>query len=1421
MKKNNNHRQWQSNLMLEELEPRQLFSGGLEGMVVVDDELLLDGGIYSAINTENNQSLENEHNLQNKGELVTEYKELVFIDTDVENYQQLLNNILAQENEDRKIKVILLNNQRDGIAQISETLANYDSLDAVHLISHGSDGKVEVGNTYLDTEFLNNNLLAISDWAEAFAENGDFLIYGCNLAATAEGQRLVDALSQLTQTDVAVSDDLTGSTELGGDWDLEYQTGVVETNVIITPALNLSWVGVLDTITGLVGHWAFDEGSGSTTTDSSGNSNNGVLLNSPTYAGGKVGSHALDFGGDYDRVEIPDIPSLDFGSGDFSVSFWFNSSQVVSSGHRLIGDMNSGTGFIIFRDSNGLKFQVTGIGDTSIILASSGNGSFDGNWHHVVVTRSNDDFQLYVDNTSEGTDTKAVGNINSPDTLRIGASSASSGDFDGLMDDVRLYNRALTKNDIAQLYAINNAPTNITLQETTQVTITNPGFEALTLPEGNWAALISGWVLSGNTGVWNVDTPGFENEAPEGQNIAYLDESSTGNTFSQVLTETFQVNRSYTLSAMVGDENDNNYDPTGWEMRLYAGDQLLGSVNNNDVDPAEGEFKKATLHLDADTLASFSAQYGQALKIEFYNQGTTLGEDVHFDDVQLEYTSISVNENASNGTVVADIANVTDPDAGDTHTYSLVDTAVGRFVIDPNTGEISVANGSLLDYESNTSHNITVRATDVGGLTYDELVTVNVTNVNDAPVLAGGSFNLTTITEDEINNNGNTVAEIITSAGGDKITDVDAGAVEGIAIIGQTGGPTIEFSLDNGASWSSAGGMSWSQSLLLRGTDRVRFVPDLAKGSTVQQFQFRAWDQASGTAGTKADANNYGGTTAFSSATAWATIDITDINDAPVNTVPGSITVTEDVASALTGISITDVDAGSSPVVVTFSVPAGMLAASFGTNVTVGGTATNLTLTGKISDINNFIAANNVTYTPAANANGSVTLTVQTSDQGNTGSGGALTDSDSVTLDITAVNDNPTVEAVIATQNLSEDFTSYTLDLKAAFADVETTDANLSYSVSGDSNINVSINSGVATISSTAHWNGSETLTFTATDAGGLSVSQDVDFNVVAVNDAPTVANPIANQSAAEDSPFTFTFAANTFNDVDVGDSLHYSSDVSGWLSFNADTRTFSGIPANGDVGTTTVTVTATDGSGDTISEAFLIFVKASKETDPTDFFGILPEDGGNSKGKKGVSNIITNNLKPHTTNSSDVEIKKIYGEPTETNRIEISSISDLFTSVGQYRDEESGYFETDRYSRHKYNSHRVILSSAMLQDAYIFDGGKDEEDIKDNDLIISHDLWKNIELMRSQLDFSDEFNKSSGVKVEYIAVASVGFSVGFVSWILRGGSLMASFLSSVPLFREFDPLPIITSKKKSKLAEKVKSGQDEREKISADSMFE
>ncbi|WP_457786108.1 tandem-95 repeat protein, partial [Vibrio parahaemolyticus] len=182
-------------------------------------------------------------------------------------------------------------------------------------------------------------------------------------------------------------------------------------------------------------------------------------------------------------------------------------------------------------------------------------------------------------------------------------------------------------------------------------------------------------------------------------------------------------------------------------------------------------------------------------------------------------------------------------------------------------------------------------------------------------------------------------------------------------------------------------------------------------------------------------------------------------------------------------------------------------------------------------------------FTPAENFNGHAEIIYTVTD-------GALTDQATVKVTVNAVNDTPVVESNIADQALAEDFTPYTIDLNTAFSDVDNVDGELTFSVSGNSNVLVSIENGIATISPTADWNGSETLTFTATDPSGESISQTVNFTV-----AP-VADIVADKATVVED--TSTVIKVLGNDTFEGDGKVVSLDTNngpanGTVSVNPD----------------------------------------------------------------------------------------------------------------------------------------------------------------------------------------------------------------------------------------------------------------------------
>ncbi len=171
--------------------------------------------------------------------------ELVFVDTSVPGYQALLDDLFGQAAPGSVFEIELLDANLDGVSQVTAALEGRSDLAAVHILSHGQAGGFQLGATWIDQQSLMGVSGEVARWASAFASDGDLLIYGCNLAATAEGQQLIDGLSALTGADVAGSTDLTGSAALGGNWDLEYFHGTVTETIGQDATLGITWNDVL------------------------------------------------------------------------------------------------------------------------------------------------------------------------------------------------------------------------------------------------------------------------------------------------------------------------------------------------------------------------------------------------------------------------------------------------------------------------------------------------------------------------------------------------------------------------------------------------------------------------------------------------------------------------------------------------------------------------------------------------------------------------------------------------------------------------------------------------------------------------------------------------------------------------------------------------------------------------------------------------------------------------------------------------------------------------------------------------------------------------------------------------------------------------------------------------------------------------
>lgn len=182
------------------------------------------------------------------GDVPSARREIVFVDAGVEDYEALLDD-LRRERDGVALEVVVLDSERDGVAQMDAALGAAREVDAVHVIAHGARGGVQIGATWLDGAALEAHAATIAGWQDVFTRDADLLIYGCHLAAGPEGRAFVAALASLTGADVAASDDLTGAAARGGDWTLEHASGAVETTLALSAHAQAGFAGVLAQIT--------------------------------------------------------------------------------------------------------------------------------------------------------------------------------------------------------------------------------------------------------------------------------------------------------------------------------------------------------------------------------------------------------------------------------------------------------------------------------------------------------------------------------------------------------------------------------------------------------------------------------------------------------------------------------------------------------------------------------------------------------------------------------------------------------------------------------------------------------------------------------------------------------------------------------------------------------------------------------------------------------------------------------------------------------------------------------------------------------------------------------------------------------------------------------------------------------------------
>lgn len=208
----------------------------------------------------------------------------------------------------------------------------------------------------------------------------------------------------------------------------------------------------------LMGYWRFDEGTGTIARDYSGNNNNGTLMNGVAWSTDIPGSpsgnsNSLNFDGNNDHVLIADSNTLDITNA-FTLSTWVKSDGVQSNRYLISKRNDAGT--------DNVYSMIYGYAADQVQFYASGNGYgypggasnipvADTNWHLVTYTYDGTTFKSYKDGILQGATTLTANLTASTSNLLLGAFNGAGYNLDGSMDDVRIYNRALSDADVKRL----------------------------------------------------------------------------------------------------------------------------------------------------------------------------------------------------------------------------------------------------------------------------------------------------------------------------------------------------------------------------------------------------------------------------------------------------------------------------------------------------------------------------------------------------------------------------------------------------------------------------------------------------------------------------------------------------------------------------------------------------------------------------------------------------------------------------------------------------------------------------------------------------------------------------------------------------------------------------------------------------------
>ncbi|WP_348943784.1 putative Ig domain-containing protein [Chitinibacter sp. FCG-7] len=996
-------------------------------------------------------------------------RNIAFVDARLADYEQLVAALSPI------MSVITIPADHDGLEIISYTLANTPSMSVAHVFSHGNAGRVTLGSSVLDARALAQpeSRAQLAAMADSLGQDGLLALYGCDVASGLQGEAFVSRLAQETGLQVAASDDPSGAQALGGDWTLE---------VLALADGSLSSAAALNAPQALAeyGHTLATAPAASAQVQIA-NGNDYISATPGTTPLNVLGVVELSDGGRAvllanTHAQYYDMPNLDYlqvalvdGAGNVTTRMLSgNVASVVNNNASITHNADAN-----LQTNDGAN------------LVALKNGGF------VVASYSNDGYAIQMyDNTGTAVGLSAIATLTN-----------------SLNPDVRVL--AADDGGFVVLWTLNN-------------------YQTLNFQRVNANGSLNGATIS-TTFDTDTHTPYIAGAA--------IDQH--GNLAIPVATDDVytksQVKLWNAANQLVATIDTAYYQAPALITAMYGGGfDLFGNDAASGVGNTSSAYHLQTLGADG--------SLGQLVRDVLPLTGLkSVSKSVSGDML-----AISGADGSSN---TAWFIDGFQPAGGST--FQIVGDA-GKLAGSPTLGADSNIVAAWLTEASYNAEGLAT-AGKVSVVTYAEAFN----QPGNLPPTLAGHF----MTQGAIGDNASiapfanlTVSDADSASGSIRITYQAAnGTLSGAGLSGSAGDYVL-----------AAGGMALADlNAALRALVFHPTANQVVVGVTVQTI-FTLTPQ---------DASEQG------RANTASVVVATSINDVPTlaNSIPDQ-SIAEDAQLSFTFAANTFLDPDIGDV--------------FGYSAQLAGGAA---LPAWLS----FDAATRTfSGTPLNDHVG--TLTIEVIAAVNGGAGGTV--SDQFTLTVTNTNDAPTLANAIADQNASED-TAFNFQFASdAFADVDAGDTQ-SYSAQlaggGALPAWLSFDAATRTFSGTPANGDVGTLVIDviARDGGGATASDTFSLVVANTNDAPTVANAIADQNASEDTAFSFQFASNAFADMDAGDTLSFSAQLAGggalptWLSFNAATRSFSGTPANGDVGSISIDVIAADGNGGSISDSFTLTV--------------------------------------------------------------------------------------------------------------------------------------------------------------------------------------------------------------------------------------